>query len=124
MQWIKVTLKLKRWFAYSNTLPEAAWQPVLSTENDYEDIVAITRDRVILMRDNDVDFFTRAGNLVSGETLTFGDPPDIDAMLRYAHDLYLVLDTDTEKVYLLGASGAVEWQNSRRCVSPRFNRDP
>ena len=99
-------------FDYSNTLPEAAWQPVFTAPNDYEDIVGIRKDRVILMRDNDVDFFSRAGSLVSSETLTFGDPPDIDVMLRYAHDLYLALDTATEKGYLLNASGSTEWESA------------
>ena len=103
-------------FDYSNTLPTAAWQDVFTAPNDYEDIVAITRDRVILMRDNAVDFLSHDGDVQSSEQIDFPAEsstfPDIDVMLRYAHDRYLALDSDTEKAYLLDISGAIEWQTA------------
>ena len=124
MQWIKATLKLKSCLITPTPCLKRRGNPFSLRPNDYEDIVGIRKDRVILMRDNDVDFFSRAGSLVSSETLTFGDPPDIDVMLRYAHDLYLALDTATEKGYLLNASGSTEWESADDVFRLGFNRYP
>ena len=98
-------------WSYSDTVPEAAWQDVFTTEKTYQSIVAVTRDRVILLNGNDLDFFTYDGELQSGEQVTIPDSiSSIDKVVRYANQKYLVLADHT--LYLVDARGWIDWQSA------------
>ena len=99
-------------FRYSNTIPEAAWQDVFTTTQIYEDIVAVTRDRVILLFQNALHFFTPDGNPLESEQITFPDTPTVETVARYAEQKYLGLSTDDNIGYLLDAGEALDWESA------------
>ena len=99
-------------FRYSNTIPEAAWQDVFATTQTYEDIVAVTRERVILLFENALHFFSPDGNQLESEQIAFPDTPTVETVARYAHNKYLGLSTDDNIAYLLDAQGALDWESA------------
>ena len=99
-------------FKYSNIVPDAAWQNVFVTTETYEDIVAVTRNRVILLFENALHFLMHDGVPQPSEQLTFGSNPTVETVLRYAPQKYLGLSTDDDIAYLLDTDGNAEWESA------------
>ena len=107
-------------FAYSNAIPEAAWQHLFTPPNTYTDIANITRDRIVLLRNNTLDAFTHDGDGHSDEQVVFPDNIAIEKIKVYQANKYLALGRGpgdnnptigTSRFYILSPNMDYDWQS-------------
>ena len=114
-------------FAYSNAIPEAAWQHLFTPPDTYTDIANITRDRIVLLRDNMLHAFTHDGDEHSEEQVVLF--PDTNAIVIsqikvYQANKYLALGRTagdrsgvnpqaTTRFYILSPNRDYEWESDK-----------
>ena len=97
--------------AYDDALVSPEWEVMFVTAETYNDIVSVSTDGLELLRGNQIDFFSFAGEIDTARQVDLPSTPVVTRAVKYDTGKYLGLATTSNSKAHLFVEGATDWDS-------------